>query len=327
MTARIQPILCPFETTAVMAYFVDAPCRTLIDTGGARHPAGPIRQALADQDRDLDAIGAIVNTHGHWDHAGGNAAVAEASGAGVLIHEAGAPLLFDHRAHLDGYYTEAARALAQPEVVAARRAAFLDDFGPEMVPNRLLKEGGRLDLGDGVIFEVLHVPGHSDDHVALYWEREGILIAGDAAQGTGSRHGGCPLYFGRIGQARASIARLLEAPFRTLHVSHPFGRLGAGERVTQYAAADGRAFLRESLTALDMLEEALGAALRDNLDAEFPALARAATAHLDRAGRWPLEPDSATGVPAGGAPTLYRLWHEMAGFELGVPEGRGVDLP
>lgn len=327
MPARIQPIVCPFETTAVMAYFVDAPCRTLIDTGGARHPAGPIRQALAARDRDLDTIGAIVNTHGHWDHAGGNAAVAEASGAGVLIHEAGAPLLFDHRAHLDGYYTEAARALAQSEAVEARRTAFLDDFGPEMVPNRLLKEGDRLDLGAGVTFQVLHLPGHSDDHIALYWEREGVLIAGDAAQGAGSRLGGCPLYFGRISEARASIGRLLEAPFRTLHVSHPFGRLSTQERATQYGTADGLAFLGESLTALDMLEEALGAALRDNPDAEFPALARAATEHLARAGRWPLEPDPATGVPAGAAPTLYRLWREMDGLAVDGAAGPGIDLP
>lgn len=327
MPTRIHPIVCPYETTAVMAYFVDAPCRTLIDTGGASHPAGPISQALAERGRDLAAIGAVINTHGHWDHAGGNAAVIEASGAGVLIHEAGAPLLLDHRAHLDGYYTEAARALEQPDLVAARRAAFPIDFGPELVPNRLLKEGDQLDLGDGVIFKVLHLPGHSDDHIALYWEREGMLIAGDAAQGTGSRRGACPLYFGSATQARASIARLLEIPFGTLHVSHPFGRIGTDERTSRYGAEEGRALLADSLAALDALEEALRAALLDNPDAEFPALARAATEHLTHADRWPLQPDPLTGVPANAAPTLYRLWREMDGIETGAADEDIEGLP
>lgn len=313
MQPQIQPILCPYDTTAVLAYYVDAPCRALIDTGGASHPEGPILEALRARGagHGLEAIGAVINTHGHWDHAGGDAAVSAASGAGVLIHAAGAPLLLDHRHHLDGYYTEASRALEQPALVAAQRAAFPTIFGPETVPDRLLGEGDRLDLGDSLVLQVLHLPGHSDDHIALYWEREGVLIAGDAAQGTGSRAGGCPLYFGAIGQARASIARLRELPFATLYVSHPFGRLGTAERVTSYDGEAGRAFLADSLAALDALEEALRAALGENPEGDFPSLARAASEHLGRAARWPLAPDPLTGVPAGAAPTLYRLWREL----------------
>lgn len=313
MPGRIHPIVCPYDTTAVMAYFVDAPERALIDSGGAQHPAGPIRWALRERGHDLEAVGLVINTHGHWDHAGGDAAVVAASGARVLIHEAGAPLLLDHGRHLDGYCTAGARALEQLDLVAAQRAAFPAVFGPPTAPDRLLREGDAIDLGDGVGFRVLHLPGHADDHAALYWEREGVLIAGDAAQGTGSRRGSCPLYFDGIAQARASIARLRELPFRTLHVSHPFGRLGTDERSTVYDAAGGRAFLADSLAVLDALEEALRAALRAHPEAPFPALARAATAHLERAGRWPLVIDPASGVPAGAAPTLHRLWREIDG--------------
>ena len=311
--SRILPIVCPYDTTLVMAYYVDAPRRALVDTGGASHPEGPIQEALRGRGVELAAIETIINTHGHWDHAGGDAAVGAASGAEVLIHEAGAPLLLDHRHHLDGYYTAAARALEQPALVAEQRANFPRVFGPPTVPDRLLNEGDRLDLGDGVTFQVLHLPGHADDHIALYWEREGVLLAGDAAQGTGSRRGGCPLYFDGIGQARASLRRLLAIPFRMLHVSHAFGRPGTDERVTAYGAEDGRAFLGDSLAALDALEEALRAALREAPEASFPDLARAATGHLNRAGRWPLAPDPLSGVPPGAAPTLYRLWQELDG--------------
>src|SRR6478672_5108795 len=111
MVLRVEPIVCAYEVAGrVMAYYIDAACPTLIDTGGAWHPEGPIAAALRERGTDLAAIQAVINTHGHWDHAGGNAAVSAASGAGILIHELGAPLLFDHRQHLDGYYTEAARA-------------------------------------------------------------------------------------------------------------------------------------------------------------------------------------------------------------------------
>ncbi len=313
MTARIAPIECGYDTNGrVRAYYLDAPCPTLIDTGGAAHPEGAIGAALAERGRELASIGAIINTHGHWDHAGGNAATVAASGAGVLIHELGAPFLLDHRQHLDGYYTEASRALEQPAVTAALRAGFPTIFGPETVPNRLLHDGDTMDLGDGLTLRVIHLPGHSADSIALWWESEGILFAGDAAQGTGSRPGGGPLYFDSIAQSRASIARLAELPFRTLHTSHFFGRLGTGERRADYDGPDGRAFLAESLAALDDLEAALGVALRANPDElDFPTLARAAVEQLQTNERWSLLPDPLTGVPAGLAPTLYRLWREM----------------
>jgi glyoxylase-like metal-dependent hydrolase (beta-lactamase superfamily II) len=313
MAPRIEPIVCHYGTDGrVMAYYVDAPCPTLIDTGGAAHPEGPIRAALQARGTDLAAIGAIINTHGHWDHAGGNAATVAASGAGVLIHEFGAPFLFDHRAHLEGYYTEAQRALEQPALVAAQRAAFPTIFGAEMVPGRLLGDGDRLDLGAGVTLQAIYVPGHSDDAIALWWEREGILFTGDAAQGTGSRPGAGPLYFATIAQARASIARLRAIPFRTLHTSHFFGRPGATERQAGYDAAAGRAFLDDSLVTLDAVAEALRTALRENPEeATFSLLARAASEHLIASTDWGLVADPLTGVPDNLAPTLYRLWQEI----------------
>ena len=312
MASRIVPIECSYDTTGrVVVYFIDARCPTLIDSGGAQHPDGPIQATLQARGTELSAIQAVINTHGHWDHAGGNAAVSAVSGAGILIHEFGAPLLLDHRQHLDGYLTEAARALGQPAIVAAQHAAFPTIFGPETMPNRLLRDGDRIGLGDSIVFDVIHAPGHSDDSIALWWADEGVLIAGDAAQGTGSRPGSCPLYFGSITQARASIARLRELPFTTLHTSHFFGRPGREERVASYDAETGRAFLEESLGALDTLEEALRAALAANPDDDFPLLARAATEQLVALDRWPVAPDPLTGVPTNAAPTFYRLWREI----------------
>jgi len=44
--------------------------------------------------------------------------------------------------------------------------------------DELLKDGDRLRIGDRT-FEVLHTPGHSNDSICLYCERDGVLFSGD----------------------------------------------------------------------------------------------------------------------------------------------------
>lgn len=316
MAERIVPIFCPYGAGGVTAYFVAASRPTLVDTGGARHPHDQIRRALRARGTDLGAVRVVVNTHGHWDHAGGNAKVVAAAGEGVevLIHERGAAYLGDLERHLTGYATATERLLEEPGLLAAQREVFPATFEPGPEATRLLREGDQIDLGDGIVFDVLETPGHAVDHVALYWAREGVLIAGDAAQGTGSRVGSGPLYFGSVDEARESIGRLRAVPFRTLHVSHPFGRLGTEERVRTYDGAGGRAFLDESLAALDMMEEAVGGAVRDAPEAGFQEIARRATERLVRAGRWALRPSSTTGVAVNTAPTMHHFWRAARGI-------------
>ncbi len=312
MTERIVPIECRYDTNGrVQVYYIAGPEPTLIDTGGANHPADVIHPALRAQGSDLDQIRTIINTHGHWDHAGGNAAVIDSSGAKVLIHKDGAPLLLDHQQHLDGYFTDTPRFLELPALEADLRANFPTVFGPEHTPDRLLHDGELIDLGAGMTLQVIHVPGHSTDAIALWWEQEGVLFSGDAAQGAGSRPGGAPLYFASIAQARQSIARLREIPFRTLHTSHFFGRLSTPERIAVYNGDDGRAFLSESLEAIDLLEDALRRTMQAHPDFTFPQLAQAVLEPLLASGRWDLVPDPLTGVPGNLAPTLYHLWQDL----------------
>jgi len=307
---RIVPIVCPYPGTFVQVYYVDAERPALIDTGGAAHPDNEIAAALAAEGTGLDAIQVIINTHGHWDHAGGNAVVQAASGAETWIHTLGAPLLTSTTPHVEGYATLQAR-LIFPVVPGESNAAFADLFVPSDAPTRLIADGDRLDLGN-MILTAIHAPGHSDDLLAYFWESDGVLIAADAAQGTGSREGGCPLYFASTAQARASIRRLMEIPFRELHVGHPFGRLSTPERTTVYDNATGRAFLDDSLEALDLMETALVATLRGEPDLSFPATVSAAIDLLRSDRRWTLADDPGFGVPMGAAVTFDTLRRELA---------------
>jgi hydroxyacylglutathione hydrolase len=95
----------------------------------------------------------ILITHGHWDHLGGVADLAEATGAPVYMAE-------DERILLED----------------------LTSFTPPGVelraytPDVLLRGDERLDLA-GVSFETLRVPGHSPAHLAYY--ADGALFSGD----------------------------------------------------------------------------------------------------------------------------------------------------
>lgn len=111
----------------------------------------------AELGRELERLGVtcvgILITHGHWDHLGGVADLADASGAPVYM--------------------------AAGERIALER---INDFAPAELPLRpytpdvLLEGDEMLDLA-GISFQTLRVPGHSPAHLAYY--AEGCLFSGD----------------------------------------------------------------------------------------------------------------------------------------------------
>ena len=96
----------------------------------------------------------IVSTHGHWDHIGDNARVAEHTGAPIAVHP------------LD------AERLTDPQPLWAPFEI------PPSVPAVELAEGGEIRFG-AVHLEVLHTPGHTAGSVSLLAADEGLLFSGD----------------------------------------------------------------------------------------------------------------------------------------------------
>jgi glyoxylase-like metal-dependent hydrolase (beta-lactamase superfamily II) len=119
----------------------------VIDPGG---DAAQLRLELA---RSSARCAAILITHGHWDHLGAVADLAEASGAPVYMASDEAVLLEDVNA-----FTPPGVRL-QPHT-----------------PDVLLEGDETLELA-GMTFDTIRVPGHSPAHLAYH--ADGALFSGD----------------------------------------------------------------------------------------------------------------------------------------------------
>ena len=221
----------------------------LIDSAFAEHlPAtlAPALQALGAEMKDIDLV---INTHGHGDHISGNALVRETSGAEVWA--------------------------------AAGDAAQLPT-----PPDRRLNEGDTVDLGDGLAFQVVALPGHSPGHIGLYEPTRRLLIAADALQGRGN--GVLPLIFDSGRAYRQTLQKVMGLDIAVLTTGHPYA--WSGESRLVHRGEDAARFLQDSLTALDEAEMAVQVALNGCDEQTWPCLEQAFIAQLGQDPNQPLPP-------------------------------------
>ncbi len=116
-------------------------------------PGAEAERLLRSLDQQQSRCAAILITHGHWDHLGGVADLAEATRAPVYMAEDERVLLED----LNSF---------TPPGVELR--PYTPDVG--------LGGDETLELG-GIAFRTLRVPGHSPAHLAYY--ADGCIFSGD----------------------------------------------------------------------------------------------------------------------------------------------------
>ena len=164
----------PWQTNAYLVWDGRSADALVLDPGMGAAPA--LMQRVADNGLTLHVI---ADSHGHVDHVFDNAPLVRASGAPLAIHP-------DDAYRLDGR----------------------NNYGFELeavTATRQLREGEQVRIGD-LVFDVLHLPGHTEGSVCLYEERRALLLSGDVL--FAGSYGRTDLPGGNDEQMVASLTRL-----------------------------------------------------------------------------------------------------------------------
>jgi len=97
----------------------------------------------------------IINTHGHFDHVGGNKELKEATNAKLMIHADDEPMLSELSLH------------------AAAFGLAVENSPPADIK---LSDNDEIKFGN-ITLKVIHTPGHSEGGICLLTDK--VLIAGD----------------------------------------------------------------------------------------------------------------------------------------------------
>jgi glyoxylase-like metal-dependent hydrolase (beta-lactamase superfamily II) len=211
---------------------------------------------LAEHHIEADELRWIVISHCDVDHFGGLLDARESfPNAQVIAHRADAGAIGDHTV----FESERARQFREPYGLDEQQDTldWMRSVSRSAHVDLALDGGASIDLGDRVV-DILHVPGHSRGHLALYDATSDSAIVSDSVLGSAVPHAdGRPAFpptYRYVDDYLATIARLRELGPRRILTAH-------------YGDFEGAA-AREFLDASERFAMDLDAAVLRELDGE-----------------------------------------------------------
>lgn len=152
----------------------------IVDTGSNAASADRVVRYLTERlKRPLKDVTDIVLTHGHWDHAGGANRLRALTGARVSIHQNDVPMLTGKPIE-ERWFGRTLDGVEKRMKQAVFRLGYLGlgAWPGQIVPDRVFT-GTVERLNEE--WTVHSVPGHTPGCVALWSEKQRLLISGDTA--------------------------------------------------------------------------------------------------------------------------------------------------
>jgi len=201
-------VVGPFQSNTWIVSDASGETGVVVDPGDEPHR---IFKALAEEGVN---VAAILLTHGHIDHVGAAAEIAEATGAKVYVHPGEREIL---------------------EMVPSQCRLFGARVVQAPVIDEPLEDESVLTFG-GLTIRCIHTPGHSPGHTCFLFTEgeESILTSGDLL--FAGSIGRTDLWGGNASDMRASLERIQElAPEIAVYSGHgPATSIGKEKRDNPY---------------------------------------------------------------------------------------------
>lgn len=220
--------------------------------------------ALEKTGMTMADIDIILNTHIHFDHTAGNAAIKSASKAEIFIHADEAHYFEKPERLFEHELAPVVELVLGKEHLDEEKSNYLEEEtgpGPYAAVDRRLKDNDIIELGEGCNLKVVHLPGHTQGSVGFYWEEEGILFAGDAMQGVCGHGGGLPI-LDDPDAFELSLERAKALPLKAMVHSHPFRGLTTPQTAI-LRGAEINQYLEECCEFMKILKSAASSVAAD----------------------------------------------------------------
>lgn len=222
----------PFSVGPINVFLLKGESCTLVDVGPKTKEAYELLEGfLKKNGLSWHNIDYVFLTHQHVDHAGLTAEVVRRSDATVLTHPGVVPYVtMDEgfmKHHNDFFYT-----LYEQNGVPSKMLSYVVRFQEMMniysepAPVHKTVEGGETFEGDSE-WQYVSTPGHTQNHLALYRERDQLMLSGDFLIKEVSSNAFLepPMYPGLIRPKpllvyREAMQRIAELPIRRMLSAH-----------------------------------------------------------------------------------------------------------